>query len=83
MTPVRYIRYAVFGGISQAEFAKVIGRRQPTICSWETGRSDVGLADLRAIRAVAKRKHLPWDDAMPFLSDAMLKRRSAKFSPTC
>lgn len=83
MTVTRYIRLHVFGGLSQREFAEMIGRRQATVSGWETGRADIGLNDLRAIRAVAKRKRLPWRDAIPFLSDAMLVKQGAKFSKGC
>lgn len=80
MTIVKFIRYAVFGGISQQEFAKLIGRRQATVSYWEQGKYQVRLDDLQAIRQAAKRRKLPWTDSLPFMSDAMLSKRAARFS---
>lgn len=80
MTIVKFIRLAVFGGISQQEFAKLIGRRQATVSYWEQGKYQVRLDDLQAMRAVARRRKLPWKDSIPFMSDAMLSKRSARFS---
>lgn len=80
MTPVRYIRMTVFGDISQAEFSRLLGRRQATVWGWETGKSDVGLKDLRAMRAVALRKRLPWRDSVLFRSDKFLLKQDAKLS---
>lgn len=79
MTPVRFIRYAVFGGITQREFAALIKRRPATVSSWENGATDIKLNDVRHIRKVALARRLRWKNEILFMTPEALEKRGRKY----
>ena len=51
---------------SQQEMARIAGVTQPTISRWEDGSQMPMSTALQRIRAYAKRRAIPWDDAWLF-----------------
>ncbi|MCZ4270924.1 helix-turn-helix domain-containing protein [Maritalea porphyrae] len=63
-TAIKHIRTRVFK-VSQAEFAALIGRTQPTVSRWEQGVA-LSLTDMKAIRDAAKAKRVRFADKLFF-----------------
>jgi len=64
MTPIRYIRTKMFG-LSQSEFAALIGRTQASVSRWECGGPFTN-EDMAAIRKAALQRGLTWSDRVFF-----------------
>lgn len=64
MNAPTYIRKAVFG-MTQAEFSKALGIRQPTVSYWEnTGR--INIKHMSSIRSLAQDMGKVWSDSWFF-----------------
>ena len=61
MNPLIHIRRTVFKA-SQLEMARIAGVSQATWSRWETGHHSPKLENIRAMRAEACRRKLPWND---------------------
>jgi len=64
MNSIRYIRTKMFG-LSQSEFASLIGRTQASVSRWEGGGPFTN-EDMAAIRKAASERGLPWSDRVFF-----------------
>lgn len=60
MNPMRYIRTKLFG-LSQHEFATLIGRTQASVSRWEGGGPFTN-EDMAAIRTAAASREMAWND---------------------
>ena len=60
-----HLRKNVFRA-SQLEMARIAGVTQATVSRWESGTQVPLSTALRRIRAYAKRRAIPWDDAWLF-----------------
>ena len=60
MNALRWIRTEVFG-LTQADFAALLGRAQSTVARWEGGVAP-SLDDMTAIRAAAGKSGIEWRD---------------------
>lgn len=63
-TTIKHIRKSVFQ-MSQADFAALIGRTQPTVSRWEKGVSPT-LDDIRAIKQAAKNNRIRLSEKLFF-----------------
>lgn len=62
---IQHIRTTVFG-LSQRQFAQLVGASQPTVHRWETGELSPNIEHLARIREAAKKQRIPWKDAWFF-----------------
>jgi DNA-binding transcriptional regulator YiaG len=62
MAHIRKIKF----GLSQADFAKALGRNQSTISRWESGELEPSRDEMGLIRDLARGNGIPWDDCWFF-----------------
>ena len=61
MNSISNIRRNIFS-LSQSKFGGEIGVNQSMISRWESGELEPSLSNMRAIRDLAKRRGVEWDD---------------------
>jgi DNA-binding transcriptional regulator YiaG len=69
MNPMLHLRKNVFRA-SQIEMARIAGVSQPTVSKWEAGIQTPLSTAYKRIRAYAKRRGIPWNDAWLFGEEA-------------
>lgn len=62
MTAIERIRTEILG-LSQTEFAAIVGTSQPTVSRWEDGSALPDLEQLGRIRAAVKKARRKWRDS--------------------
>lgn len=65
MSPIIHVRKVVLG-LSQAEFATLVGVSQGTISKWESGEGAPDRDELARIREGAKARGIEWSDSWFF-----------------
>lgn len=61
MNTLAHLRKVVFR-LSQREFAIEIGVNQSTVSRWEAGELEPSRSEMAAIRALAERRAIDWQD---------------------
>jgi DNA-binding transcriptional regulator YiaG len=65
MNQIRHIRKAVLN-VNQVEFAALAEVAQGTVSKWENSELEPSRDEMARIRAAARARGLPWDDAWFF-----------------
>ncbi|CAN1564722.1 Cro/C1-type helix-turn-helix domain [Caulobacteraceae bacterium] len=68
MSPIRFVRSVVLG-LTQAEFARLLGVREAAVSKWETGRVvdlPIGSKIRPAVLKIVEERGLPWQDSWLF-----------------
>lgn len=65
MKPITHIRKKVFG-MSQAQFAEALGVSQSTVSRWDSGTAVPTQTEMEAIRELASKRSIEWNDSWFF-----------------
>ena len=74
ITPLKHIRTEILK-LSQSEMATELSVDQSAISRWDSGETKPSFAQMEAIRKLAKKRGVPWNDSFFFATTTKNRSR--------